>query len=157
MTSLATRSHAVGPIARDLALLLGRVGLAVLMIAHAVLMYEFGGGIAGAGQLFAQAGVPLPALTAPANLLLESVGAVALALGVGTRVIGLLMALNMLGAWVLVHPFALYAPDHSGPETVIAIGLLSLVFAATGPGRLALDHLITRSRQSQEPGSPPIG
>jgi putative oxidoreductase len=132
--------------ARDLTLLLGRVGLAVLMIAHAKLEYDYGGSIAGVGQLFAQAGVPLAALTGPANLLLEAIGGVALILGLAVRVIGVLMALNMLGAWVLVHPTALYAADHTGPETVIAIGLLSLVLAVTGSGRFGLDHLIANRR-----------
>jgi putative oxidoreductase len=32
--------------------------------------------------------------------------------------------------------------DHNGPELVIALGLLSLVLAVTGSGRLGLDHLI---------------
>ncbi len=130
---------------RDLTFLVARIGLAVLMIAHAKLEYDYAGGsIAGVGQLFEQAGVPLPALTGPANLLLEAVGGVALILGLAVPVVGVLMALNMLGAWVLVHSSALYAADHTGPETVIAIGLLSLVLAVTGSGRFGLDHLIAR-------------
>jgi putative oxidoreductase len=117
------------------------------MIAHAKLEYDYGGGsIAGVGRLFEQAGVPLAALTGPANLLLEAIGGVALILGLAVPVVGVLMALNMLGAWVLIHATALYAADHTGPETVIAIGLLSLVLAATGSGRFGLDHLITRQR-----------
>ena len=36
--------------------------------------------------------------------------------------------------------------DHNGPETVIAIGLLSLVLAVTGSGRFGLDQLIRRRR-----------
>lgn len=63
------------------------------------------------------------------------------------------MALNMLGAWVLVHPTALYSMDHSGPETVIAIGLLSLVLAAVGSGRFGLDHLIIRQARQTAPRS----
>jgi putative oxidoreductase len=146
--SVAIRSHSVGlRTARDVVLLLGRVGLAVLMIAHAKLAYDYGGGsIAGVGRLFEQAGVPLAALAAPANLLLETVGAIMLIIGLAVPVIGVLMALNMLGAWVLVHSSALYAADHTGPETVIAIGLLSLVLAATGSGRFGLDHVIARRR-----------
>lgn len=135
---------------RDLVLLIGRIGLAVLMIAHAKLEYDFAGGsIAGVGQLFEQAGVPLPAITGPANLLLEAVGGLALILGLGVPIIGFLMAVNMLGAWILVHPTALYAADHTGPETVIAIGLLSLILAVFGSGRYGLDHLIIqRARAS---------
>jgi putative oxidoreductase len=58
----------------------------------------------------------------------------------------------MLGAWVLVHPTALYAADHTGPETVIAIGLLSLVLAGTGSGRFGLDRLIAH-RRARRPSS----
>jgi hypothetical protein len=38
-------------------------------------MYDYGGGSI-AGRLFEQAGVPLAALTGPANLLLEAIGGV---------------------------------------------------------------------------------
>jgi len=65
------------------------------------------------------------------------------------------MALNMLGAWALVHPTALYAADHTGPETVIATGLLSLVLAASGSGRFGLDHhLIASHRRVRRATSP---
>ena len=40
-----------------------------------------GGSLAGVGQLFAQAGVPLPAITGPANVLFEFVGGIAMILG----------------------------------------------------------------------------
>ena len=101
--TIATLFHPAGiRTARDLTLVLGRVGLAVLMIAHAKLEYDYGGGsIAGVGRLFEQAGVPLAAVTGPANLLLEAIGGVALILGLGVPVIGVLMAVNSSapGSW----------------------------------------------------------
>jgi len=109
-----------------------------------VLEYDFGGGLAGVGRFFAEAGVPLPALTGPANVLFELVGGIAMILGVAVPVVGVLMALNMVGAWVFVHTSGLFAMDHNGPELVIALGLLGLVLAVTGSGRLGLDHLIAR-------------
>jgi putative oxidoreductase len=134
--------------ARDVVLLVARVGLAVIMIAHAKLMYDFAGGIGGVGQLYAQSGVPLPAITGPANVLFEFVGGVAMLLGLAVPVVGVLMALNMVGAWIFVHTSALFAMDHNGPELVIMIGLLSLVLAVVGSGRFGLDHLIvTRARR----------
>ncbi len=43
---------AAGSVARDLVLLLARIGLGVLMVAHAKLEYDFAGGsIAGVGAL----------------------------------------------------------------------------------------------------------
>jgi putative oxidoreductase len=52
----------------------------------------------------------------------------------------------MVGAWVFVHTSGLFAMDHNGPELVIALGLLSLVLAVSGSGRLGLDHLLVRRR-----------
>jgi putative oxidoreductase len=127
-----------------------RVGLGVLMIGHAWLMFAFGGySLGGVGALFAQIGVPFPALAGLANVLLESVGGVAMIVGLAVPVVGVLMALNMVGAWLLVHTSGLYAMDHNGPETVIAIGLLGLVLAVTGSGRFGFDHLILRRRRSR--------
>jgi putative oxidoreductase len=130
-------THEPGPaigVARDLVLLLARIGLGIIMLGHAKLMYDFGGGLGGVGQLFAQMGAPLPAVAGPANVLFEFVG--------GVPIVGVVMALNMVGAWILAHPGALYALDHTGPELVIVVGLLSLVLAVTGSGRFGLDHVI---------------
>jgi putative oxidoreductase len=149
MTPISTpdvgnRTAAVS-VTRDLVLLLARIGLGVLMVAHAKLEYDFAGGsIAGVGALFEKSGVPLGVITGPANVLFELVGGAAMILGLAVRPVGVLMALNMLGAWIFVHTGGLLAPDHTGPELVIALGLLSLVLAASGSGRLGLDHLIVR-------------
>ncbi|MGH3812187.1 MAG: DoxX family protein, partial [Pseudonocardiaceae bacterium] len=123
-------------------LLVARVGLGVMMVAHTKLAYDYAGSLSGVVNSFEQAGVPLPAIAGPANLFGELIGGIALILGLAVRLIGVLMALNMVGAWIFVHTSGLYAMDHNGPELVIALGLLSLVLAVTGSGRLGLDHLI---------------
>lgn len=127
---------------RDLVLLVARVGLGVIMVAHARLFYDMGGGLSGVGQIFAQMGVPLSAVSGPANVLLEFFGGIAMILGLAVPVVGVLMALNMLGAWIFVHTSPLFATDFSGPELVITLGLLSLVLAWAGSGRFGLDQLI---------------
>jgi putative oxidoreductase len=130
-------------LARDLVLLLARIGLGVLMLAHAKLEYDFAGGsITGVGALFHKSGVPLATIAGPVNVLFEFIGGAAMILGLAVLPVGVLMALNMLGAWIFVHTGGLYAVDHTGPELVIAIGLLSLVLAVSGSGRLGLDHLL---------------
>ena len=135
--------------ARDLVLLVARVGLGIIMIAHAKLEYDFGGGsLAGVGQLFAQSGIPLPAISGPANVLFEFVGGIAMILGLAVPIVGVLMAINMVGAWLLVHTSPLFAMDHNGPELVITLALLSLVLAVVGSGRFGLDNLIvSRTRR----------
>ena len=136
--------------ARDVVLLLARIGLGVIMIAHAKLEYDFAGGsIVGVGQLFAQSGIPLPEITGPANVLFEFVGGVAMIVGLAVPIVGVLMALNMVGAWMLVHTSPLFSMDHNGPELAIMIALLSLVLAVVGSGRFGLDHLIISRRRAR--------
>jgi putative oxidoreductase len=144
-TSGVVRNATVRPIARDLVLLVARIGLGVIMLAHAKLEYDYGGGsLGGVAKLFEQSPVPLPAITGPANVLGELVGGFAMILGLVVPLIGVLMALNMAGAWIFVHTSGLLASDHMGPELVIALGLLSLVLAVSGSGRYGLDHWIFR-------------
>jgi putative oxidoreductase len=140
---------------RDLVLLLARIGLGIIMLGHAKLEYDFAGGsIAGVGELFAQSGIPLPAISGPANVLFEFVGGVAMILGLAVPIVGVVMALNMVGAWALVHTSPLFSMDHNGPELAIMIGLLSLVLAVTGSGRFGLDHLIVaRARRRKGAGA----
>ncbi|TQM37486.1 DoxX family protein [Pseudonocardia cypriaca] len=135
---------------RDVVLLLARIGLGVIMIAHAKLEWDFAGGsLAGVGQLFAQSGIPLPEISGPVNVLFEFVGGVAMIVGLAVPIVGVLMALNMVGAWVLVHTSPLFSMDHNGPELAIMIGLLSLVLAVVGSGRFGLDHLIIARRRAR--------
>jgi putative oxidoreductase len=129
-------------VARDLVLLLARIGLGVIMLGHAKLMYDFAGGLAGVGQLWEQMGMPLAAVTGPGVVLFEFVGGIAMIVGFAVPIVGVLMALNMVGAWMLVHTSPLFSMDHNGPELAIMVGLLSLVLAVIGSGRFGVDHLI---------------
>ena len=94
---------------RDLVLLLARVGLGVMMIAHAKVEYDYGGSLGGVVNAFDQSGIPLPAIAGPANLFGELIGGALLILGFGVPVIGALMAVNMVGAWIFVHTSGLFA------------------------------------------------
>jgi putative oxidoreductase len=102
--------------------------------------------------MFAESGVPLGTLTGPANVLFELVGGVAMVLGAAVPLVGVLMAVNMAGAWLFVHTSGLFAMDHNGPELVITLGLLSLVLAVTGSGRFGVDHLVLRRRRPRTAG-----
>ena len=134
-TASAHRYAASIQVLRDLVLLVARVGLGVMMVAHAKVAYDYGGSLAGVVKGFEQSGVPLPAITGPVVLFGELIGGIAMILGLAVPVVGALMALNMAGAWIFVHTSGLFAMDRNGPELVIALGLLSLVLAVSGPGR----------------------
>ena len=143
-STFAQRRARAEDLGRDAILVLARIGLAVLMFWHVKVMWDYLGGVGGSVRGFDAMGIPFPELTARFNLALEFFGALALVLGIGVRSIGLLMAVNMAGAWYFVHTSGIYAMDGNGPECVIAIGLLSLMFVVTGPGRLAVGRVMTR-------------
>lgn len=128
--------------ARDAALVLIRIALGVLMIQHARMEYDYSGGsVDGVVKGFDASGVPLPELAARFNLLIEFVGGFAIIAGLAVPIVGILMAANMLGAWIFVH----WGPDlydPAGPAMVIAIGIVSLALVVTGAGRVSIDHLL---------------
>ena len=139
-------------IARDLALLAGRISLGVILIAHGWQKLS-DQGLAGTAAGFGEMGVPLPTVSAYYATFVELVGGIALILGLALPLVGLLVALDMAGAMVLVHlPNGLFAAN-GGYELVLAIGAGALILAAAGSGRLGIDHYVfsrrTKSREDQ--------
>lgn len=127
------------------------LGLALLRIVLGVIFAAHGGqklfvyGLAGVTEGFGQMGVPFPGLVGPAVGLLEFFGGIALVFGLLTRVVGLGLAADMLGAIVLVHAKAGFF--NPGIEFVLALGGGAAALALAGAGRYSLDHAIA-ARQS---------
>ena len=94
-------------------------------------------------------GVPAAALAAPFIAYLELIGGALLILGLATRMIGALLALDMLGALFLVHLSAGVFVGNGGYELVAALGALALALALIGPGRVSVDALISKARAGQ--------
>jgi len=136
------------PIARDLVLLIARVGLGVVFVAHGWQKFRTNG-IDGTAQAFEKMGVPAPTLSAYYATGAELLGGIALIVGVLTPIAGVLLALDMAGAFAFVHlSNGVFASD-GGWELVAVLGLLSLTLAAVGPGRLSLDRLIIRTPERE--------
>ena len=95
--------------------------------------------IAGTQASFAKMGVPAADLAAPAVATLELVGGIALILGVLTRVFAALLALNMLGAFFLVHASAGVFVGNGGYELVLLLAAGALAIALAGAGRFSAD------------------
>lgn len=138
---------------RDLALLLARVGVGVVFVAHGWQKF-FEWGMSGTTASFAKMGVPLPGVSAWFAGIVELGGGVALLVGAAVPVFGLLIAFLMTGALVLVHaPNGVFV-DQGGFELVVALGGAALILAAIGAGRFSVDNLVS-PRLAQPTGPAP--
>jgi len=125
------------------------VGELILRLAVGITFFAHGRGKvknpAGFAGFLRQIHVPAPLLNAWVVALLETLGAVLLILGLGTRVIALGLALDMLVALAALRigraPFA-SGPQGSGWdfEFMLLAAPLALVFL--GAGRFGIDHLL---------------
>ncbi|WP_214370018.1 DoxX family protein [Pseudonocardia sp. H11422] len=127
--------------ARDVALLVARIVLGVVLIAHGWQKLATNG-IAATIDAFAGIGVPLAPVAAVVATAVELVGGVLLVAGAATAVVGGLVVLTMLGAGLFVHTGnGIFAAD-GGWELVGVIAAAALALAATGAGRFSVDHAV---------------
>ncbi|TQM14466.1 DoxX family protein [Pseudonocardia kunmingensis] len=135
------------PSARDAALLVARLVLGVVLVAHGW-QKVVTNGLGATAEGFAGMGVPLAPVSAAFAGLVELVGGVLLVAGAATALVGVLVVLDMIGAALLVHAAnGVFASD-GGWELVGVIGALALVLAAVGAGRFSVDHALASRRRT---------
>jgi putative oxidoreductase len=135
------------PVIRDIALLIGRLVLGTILVAHGSQKW-WDWGITGTTTGFAEMGIPLPSAAAIVAATVELGGGVLLLVGLLTEIAGVLVALNMLGAVVLVHIGNGVFVENNGWELPGAIFTAALVLAAAGAGRFSVDGLMGLQRAS---------
>lgn len=129
----------------DTALLIIRLVTGVTMFLHGWQKLT-NAGFGGVGDMFAGMDVPLAAVAGPATMLLELVGGVLLLLGLGTRIVGGLFALVMLGALFIVHLEAGFYAADGGYELVLLLAAVSAALAVSGPGAWSADAVVAGRR-----------
>lgn len=138
MPSHASRTDLAVP--AQLGLLIARLVLGAIFLLHGY-QKVVTWGFPAVTESFAGMGAPLPEVTGPVVAVLELVGGALLILGLFTSLAGVLLAIDMVGAAVLVHADNGVFVDAGGWELVGALGAGALALAAVGPGRFALDAL----------------
>jgi putative oxidoreductase len=119
-----------------------RVMVGIVFLAHGgqkVFVYGFSG-VSGA---FGQMGIPMPTVMGPFVALLELVGGVMLVLGVGTRWVSILFAIEMAIAVLKVHLSGGFFLPH-GFEFALTLFAASCAIALEGPGAAALGRTLTK-------------
>ena len=130
-----------------------QIGLGILRVVIGIVFAAHGAqklftyGLAGITEGFAKMGVPMPGVMAPFISILEFAGGIALVIGLLTRLIGLGLAFDMLGAILLVHGAGgFFLPK--GYEFVLLLLVGSAALAIGGPGAFSVDRALASRRDS---------
>jgi putative oxidoreductase len=134
--------------ARDIAMLIARIILGVVLFAHGWQKLMINGISDTYGQ-FEKLGIPLAIVSASFTSFVEFVGGVLIILGALTTTVVALDLIVMVGAAGFVHvTHGIFAKD-GGWELVGVIVAVELALAAFGPGRYSVDDLVARRRDRE--------
>lgn len=136
---------------KDVALLLGRIGVAVVFLAHG--LQKWHNGVSGTAKFFEMSGIPLPTAAAVFAMTVEILGSIAFIAGFLLPLVGLGYVVISVGALLSVH-IDNGLTGQGGYELVLVLALAGLALGFNG-GRLSLDHLLwgrKRARRDVEAG-----
>ena len=106
----------------------------------------FDNGVDGVEQFFGSQGIPWPGLAAVVVTAVETLGGLALILGLFTRLVALLLAIDNLVATLVVHAENGFFVGNGGVELTLLLLAANVALILAGPGALAADNLLPRGR-----------
>jgi putative oxidoreductase len=128
-----------------------QLGIAILRIVTGAVFTAHGAqklfvyGFAGVSGAFAKMGLPIPGILGPFVALLEFFAGLALIIGLLTRLAALGLALDMLGAILLVHlAGGFFLP--AGYEYALTMLTSMICLMLAGPGSLSVDSMLSARR-----------
>lgn len=131
----------------DLGLLVLRLAVGLTMAAHGtqkLFGWFNGGGLTGTGKFFEMSGYPAGKTMAAVAGLTETLGGLALALGLLTPLAAAALVGTLLNAIAVKWGNAFFAPKGIEYELILTLAATSL--SLTGPGRYAADRFIPTLR-----------
>jgi putative oxidoreductase len=139
---------------RPIGLLIGRVVLGVVFIAHGWQKWSTNG-MDATVEGFESLGIPAPALSAYFTATAELVGGALLIVGALLPLVGLALAGIMIGAMYFVHPLTgAFFSREGGYEYVLLLAAVSIAIGFSGGGALALDSLWFKDKSEQRETEP---
>jgi putative oxidoreductase len=137
--------------------LTARYGLAILRIVLGIAMLVHGwsklsGGVDNVAGFFGEnLGIPLPGLMAWVVTIVELVGGILLVVGFLTQIVGILIALDMLGAILFAFllrgaPLIAENGQQISWEKEAVFAAAALCIALAGPGAWAVDDVVAENR-----------
>ena len=125
------------------------IGIAILRVITGIVFAAHGYqklfvyGMSGVQGAFTKMGAPMPMVTGPVVALLEFFGGLALIVGLLTRLAALGLAIDMLGAILIVHlAGGFFLP--AGYEFALLLLAASLAVTAAGSGAFSIDGSVAR-------------
>ncbi|BAU94855.1 DoxX family protein [Corynebacterium suranareeae] len=130
---------------KEISFLLARILLGVILIAHGWDKFAITG-LEGVTGFFGSLGIPAAGFAAILAALIELVGGILIILGAFTRIVGAIVALDMLLAALFAHVSSGIFVSNNGWELVGAIGAGALLLIAAGAGAWSIDAALAKRK-----------